>query len=419
MAQREASNNFADEESLSRQKTGVKRTHEITEVQSGEATDEEKNFLKNKERELHEENIKTVEEPEMEVEPEQIFEEGNLINFEDILPLKKEDLPRMPKTAEEKRVWQEWNKKLDAADREQFFHEELPTHKEIYPEEVPTAKEAYYGQKVQEAPALEEEWSPLEDKDIIDIIEVIPAEYKNGRWVAKSRAEVEQTKTELPIWLQDGHEDEGEASDVEAMWKAVTEDLARQETRKQEGITHVPFEKAPYDDWDPPTTEESKAKFLSERTETAEIPAFKHFEAKVDAIAVSQFSASKKISEKSFKRIDEIAKKIGGIASELGYKPDELRKLSGLEKLGGKLANILARSKKMTESNLSRIAGAVMVVSEEVEHFLATSHKERKLEKQREKIGRKMNRELSTKESGKDENEGLLKLRDIITGIEG
>ncbi len=409
MARKEVNSNFADERNAGRQEAGVKRTHKVTEVEPGVATDDEKNFLKNKARELSEESVKTIE--------ESIIELG----VEDLEPIIQDvaEPPTGPKNEKEKAVWEEWNEKFDDTSLN-YFHEELPTHKEIDTEEVPTVKEVGYGeQKVQEAPALEEEgegW-PVEDKDIE---EEIPAEFKDGKWVAS------QKKVELPSWLQEGHEDEGKASDVEEVWKAVTDDLVRQEARNQgsesKGTTHLAFEVAPYDDLEPPTVDEFMAEFDSERAETVETPAFQQFESNIDAVASGQFDARKKETKGFFKRFTDTAKKIGGVASELGYKADELRKSAGLENLGGKMVNILARSKNLTESSLSKIAGSVMAAGKEAEYFFKTPRKEKKLRTKYKKELEGVKTRIDLREKypvpgveGEEELEGLRRLRNIIT----
>lgn len=379
----------------------------------------------------------TIEEVFPEVEDEQIEQ----IGLQGVEILKKEDLPRLPKTDDEKKVWAEWNKKLEAAT--EYFHEEAPTQKEINIEEVPTVKESAYGeQKVQAAPELGEDTGWLDAN--IDVVEEIPAytEFVDGKWVTKERqvkqapSEITETQAgmkpyfkpqvELPIWMQEGHENEGDPKDQQSLEEVLRQEFARQKGAKAElPAPNVP--KAEFDDWEPPriedlkeeallATEEQKAYTQEQKNISPEDK--KEFDSlvaeatpKIDRVTETQFDVRKSdYKEREDKVSDEIIN-VAKISDEIGYKgPEDLKNVPGMEKFVGKMANILDTAKFYTEKSLSRMAGSVMAAKSEIGNFFRESKLKGKYKKELRGIEREIKMTKDEEKLGR-----LNELRNIIT----
>lgn len=362
-----------------------------------------------------EEFATTIREPEEELELGEM-EEVDWREYAEVLPRtfdakKMMSLLELPKNPEEKKVWQEWNKKLNAADREYFFHEELPTYKETEkqkPEEIELSEEDIEFIKIPRLPEFDEQ---------------------KNEWIEPKK------EVELPIWMQEGHEDEADPVDEKTL-----DELLAQEFASEKGELPAPkVPKTEFRDWEPPKLEELA--FLSERAgkERFKLPgpagekaklrrtpealeldelvrqAVEKLEAKVDQTANYQFKERKKKADGFWKKINGAVRDFSGLAKRLKYDSlEKIKQASGLENLSGKMANILSWTKNLTETNLSNIAGSTMLAGRELRYLLLPTKEEKRLKKKYKGELKETEERIKKMEKteGRDE-EALNRLREL------
>ncbi|MFA6296535.1 MAG: hypothetical protein WC663_04220 [Patescibacteria group bacterium] len=363
----------------------------------------------------------TAEEVIPEVEDSQIEQ----IGLQGVEIFKKEDLPRMPETDDEKKVWAEWSNKLDQAMKDIY---EAPTQKEINIEDVPTVKEGAYGeQKVQAAPALETDEMELTEADLekFDPTELVLVpdlpEYdeKTGNFTETEftrRADVQRT---LPDSSQEGEgvveideptpkeiRGEEEYVDVQGL---IEGGLAVSKKEAKLPAPNVP--KAEYDDIEPPTLEELAKMVEDERISSEDTGSL---EKKVNDVSRDQFMKEKQVAHDAENRLVKVVNNVGSIAGELGYTAEQLRQTPGLEKASANMAKILASARNLAETSLSGIAGSVMGTGKELKTFFTLSKKERgvrsKYKKELKGVEKKIGKTKDEEELGR-----LTELRNILT----